>query len=63
MSVLEKSELLNNAAGRTVPEFVNGRPQVAYRGVGRYRPIRTMVTNVNRAWKQLFAAAACVMEW
>src|SRR5579871_3755072 len=38
MSVLEKSELLTNAAGRTVPELVNGSPQVAYRGVGRYRP-------------------------
>src|SRR5579885_2779607 len=38
MPVLDKSELLTNAAGRTVPEVVNGRPQVAYRGVGRYRP-------------------------
>ncbi len=38
MSVVEKSELLTNAAGRLVPEVVNGRPQVAYQGIGRYRP-------------------------
>lgn len=38
MPVLEKSELLTNAVGRLVPEVVNGRPQVSYQGVGRYRP-------------------------
>jgi citrate lyase subunit alpha/citrate CoA-transferase len=27
-----------NAAGRTVPESVNGKPEVPYMGVGKYRP-------------------------
>lgn len=39
MPVLDKSELLANAAGRIVPEVVNGHPQVTYQGVGKYRPI------------------------
>ncbi|HTS36981.1 MAG TPA: citrate lyase subunit alpha [Candidatus Solibacter sp.] len=38
MPVLEKTESIVNAAGRLVPETVNGRPQVPYMGVGRYRP-------------------------
>jgi len=38
MTVLEKTELIANAAGRDVPEAVNGRPQVPYMGVGKYRP-------------------------
>ena len=38
MAVLEKAELIANAAGRHVPETVNGRPQVPYMGVGKYRP-------------------------
>jgi citrate lyase subunit alpha/citrate CoA-transferase len=38
MAVLEKTELVTNAAGRIVPELVNGRQQVAYQGVGKYRP-------------------------
>lgn len=38
MPVLEKSELIANAAGRVVPESVNGRRQVPYMGVGKYRP-------------------------
>ncbi len=38
MPVLDKSELVANAAGRMVPEKVNGRPQVPYQGTGRYRP-------------------------
>jgi citrate lyase subunit alpha/citrate CoA-transferase len=39
MSVLEKAELVANAAGRIVPETVNGRPQVPYMGVGKHRPL------------------------
>jgi citrate lyase subunit alpha/citrate CoA-transferase len=39
MSVAEKLELTTNAAGRIVPELVNGRPQVAFMGVGKYRPV------------------------
>ena len=38
MAVLEKTELIVNAAGRTVPEIVNGRTQVPYLGVGKYHP-------------------------
>ncbi|MGC1644648.1 MAG: citrate lyase subunit alpha [Candidatus Sulfotelmatobacter sp.] len=39
MAILEKAEMLANAAGRVVPESVNGRPQVPYMGVGKYRPL------------------------
>ena len=39
MAILEKTELIRNAAGRLVPEIANGRPQVPYLGVGKYRPI------------------------
>ena len=38
MSILEKKELALNAAGRLVPEMANGRLQVPYLGVGKYRP-------------------------
>lgn len=38
MPVIEKSARVENAVGRTVPELVNGRPQVAYMGVGKYHP-------------------------
>src|ERR1700741_2688563 len=38
MAVLEKAELKANAAGRDVPETGNGRPQVPYMGLGKYRP-------------------------
>ncbi len=31
-------EFVLNAAGRRVPTVVNGRPQIPYQGVGRYRP-------------------------
>lgn len=39
MAVLEKIALATNAAGREVPEVVNGRTQTAYMGVGKYRPV------------------------
>ena len=39
MAVLEKSALLTNAAGRSVPEIVNGKLQTPYMGVGKYRPV------------------------
>src|SRR5579862_8944003 len=38
MTVLEKAERIANAAGREVPETVNGRPQVPYMGVGKHWP-------------------------
>jgi citrate lyase subunit alpha / citrate CoA-transferase len=38
MPILEKSDLTLNAAGRMVPERVNGRHQVPYMGVGKYQP-------------------------
>ncbi len=38
MPVLEKAGLIENAAGRRVPELVNGRPQLPYKGVGKHRP-------------------------
>ncbi len=49
MTTLEKIDLTANAVGRRVPERVNGRAQVPYMGVGKYRrsgtktapPIRT----------------------
>ena len=39
MAILEKAELVANAAGRMVPETVNGRSHVPYMGVGKYRPL------------------------
>ncbi len=38
MSILEKKELVLNAAGRMAPEMANGRHQVPYLGVGKYQP-------------------------
>jgi citrate lyase subunit alpha/citrate CoA-transferase len=38
MAILEKTELVLNAAGRMVPEIANGRPQVPYLGIGKYQP-------------------------
>ena len=38
MPTLAKVELLTNAAGRVVPESVNGHQQTPYLGVGKYRP-------------------------
>ncbi len=38
MPTLVKVELVTNAAGRVVPESMNGRPQTPYLGVARYRP-------------------------
>ncbi len=34
----EKARLVENAAGRLVPEVVNGREQTPYLGVGKFRP-------------------------
>lgn len=39
MAILVKSELVANAAGRIVPDMVNGRAQTGYMGVGKYRPL------------------------
>ena len=44
MAILEKSELVANATGRIVPEMVNGRPQVPFMGVGKYRPVNGKAT-------------------
>lgn len=38
MPTLEKAALIANAAGRIVPEIVNGRVQTPYMGVGKYHP-------------------------
>ena len=38
MPVAEKAEVVTNAAGRSVLEMVNGRPQTPYMGIGKYRP-------------------------
>lgn len=38
MPTLEEISLNTNAAGRNVPEIVNGQVQVPYMGVGKYRP-------------------------
>jgi citrate lyase subunit alpha/citrate CoA-transferase len=34
----EKMKMIENAAGRMVPVEVNGKPAVAYQGVGKYKP-------------------------
>lgn len=39
MAVLENVALAVNAAGRSVPEMVNGHLQTPYMGVGKYRPV------------------------
>lgn len=39
MPVLEKTELLENAAGRVIPSVVNRARQVPYMGVGKYHPL------------------------
>jgi citrate lyase subunit alpha/citrate CoA-transferase len=39
MQLMDKTELATNAAGRSVPETINGRRQVSYMGVGKYRPL------------------------
>jgi citrate lyase subunit alpha/citrate CoA-transferase len=39
MPVLEETKLLINAAGRMVPEIANGRRQIPYLGIGKYRPV------------------------
>ena len=39
MPVIDKTELIANAAGRVVPEYVNGRVQIPYMGDGKYRPV------------------------
>jgi citrate lyase subunit alpha/citrate CoA-transferase len=39
MAILDKADLVANAVGRIVPEKVNGRTQVRYMGVGKYRPL------------------------
>ncbi len=39
MPILDKTEIAANAAGRMVPESVNGRSQVPYMGVGKYCPL------------------------
>ncbi len=38
MAVVEKTELTTNAAGRFVPEAVNGRRQTPFMGIGKYHP-------------------------
>jgi citrate lyase subunit alpha/citrate CoA-transferase len=38
MPVVDRTELIANAAGRTVPEIVNGRLQTPFQGVGKYQP-------------------------
>jgi citrate lyase subunit alpha / citrate CoA-transferase len=39
MATLEQIALHTNAAGRNVPEIVNGQVQVPYMGTGKYRPV------------------------
>jgi citrate lyase subunit alpha / citrate CoA-transferase len=38
LKMIEQTELVQNAAGRTVPAVVNGKPQTPYLGIGQYRP-------------------------
>lgn len=35
---MSKPELTKNAAGREVPDKVNGQPVIPYRGIGKYKP-------------------------
>jgi citrate lyase subunit alpha / citrate CoA-transferase len=39
MPTLEKTELVANAAGRMVPEVVNGRIETPFMGIGKYQPV------------------------
>jgi citrate lyase subunit alpha/citrate CoA-transferase len=34
----DRTELVQNAAGRMVPTMVNGKPQIPYLGVAKYQP-------------------------
>jgi citrate lyase subunit alpha/citrate CoA-transferase len=34
----ERAELAHNAAGRSVPTMVNGRPQIPFQGIGKFQP-------------------------
>ena len=34
----ERGELAHNAAGRSVPAMVNGRPQIPFLGIGKFQP-------------------------
>src|SRR5438067_12104194 len=36
--MIDRAELVQNAAGRMVPAMVNGKPQIPYLGVGKYQP-------------------------
>jgi hypothetical protein len=77
MSILEKTEMLINAAGRIVPELVNGRPEVPYKGVGKYVPpdanlrlrsaqlpsIPRMETSTSRISKPRCVNAVCAIAW
>jgi citrate lyase subunit alpha/citrate CoA-transferase len=38
MTINSKQEFVLNAANRLVPTFVNGRPVIPYKGVGKHRP-------------------------
>src|SRR5438046_10635078 len=35
--MIDRAELVQNAAGRMVPAMVNGKPQIPYLGVGKYQ--------------------------
>ncbi len=78
MAILEKTNWSRTRLGRIVPETVNGRPQVPYMGVGKYRPlggkgcarrsappptIPQTATNVLPISKPRCASAACAMAW
>jgi len=49
--VSERAELAHNAAGRSVPTMVNGRPQIPFLGVGKYQPRGRKATTFIRSNK------------
>ncbi|MBP6672720.1 MAG: citrate lyase subunit alpha [Bacteroidetes bacterium] len=44
MSKLLKPSFIKNAAGRIVPSTVNGHPVIPFKGIGKFRPTRTMAS-------------------
>jgi len=73
----ERIELAQNAAGRSVPTMVNGKPQIPFLGVAQYQPrgrkaapliapARIIPKTATSAWptsKPLCAIAACATAW
>jgi len=60
-------ELAQNAAGRSVPTMVNGRPQIPYERLPHpFAPAKIIPRTATNAWpisKPLCATADCATGW